>query len=216
MYHFSDLPEFVSGDHMVVLDPHSAYLPGRKKGTKIHFQKLQLLDRFPDTTAPFLHFGCTMREHYPGTLFRFPLRSAPHSQASCRPNPAGAVLVLVHRWLQASASSACCRTDETAQKSEIKQIAYTPAAVMELFQAFRAEVAKTLIFLKVVALGLPRSAGKMACRVIIADKHGLCVQNVQKISIYTRAAQAEADPDLLFESSLVPEVSHCSGVSDAN
>lgn len=69
----------------MILDPHSAYLPGRRKGTKIQFQKLQLLDRFPDTTAPFLHFGCTMREHYPGTLFRFPLRSVSRSQTSCRP-----------------------------------------------------------------------------------------------------------------------------------
>ena len=94
VYHFSDLPEFVSGDHMVVLDPHSAYLPGRKGGTKIQFQKLQLLDRFPDTTAPFLHFGCTMREHYPGTLFRFPLRS----RLAASP-PADLFSWLIHRWL---------------------------------------------------------------------------------------------------------------------
>ena len=36
-----------------------------------------------------------------------------------------------------------------AEKSEIKQIAYTPADVMGLFQSFREQVDKTLIFLKV-------------------------------------------------------------------
>ena len=87
---------------------------------------------------------------------------------------------------------------------------------MELFQAFRAEVAKTLIFLKVAALGIACSFGMMVCRFIITDQHGLRVQNVKKISIYTRAAQADADPDLLFESSLVPEVSCCCCASDVN
>lgn len=42
-----------------------------------------------------------------------------------------------------------CRTKEMADKSEIRQIAYTPQQVMDLFAAFRAEVNKTLIFLKV-------------------------------------------------------------------
>ena len=28
VYHFTDLPSFVSGSHLVVFDPHAAYLPG--------------------------------------------------------------------------------------------------------------------------------------------------------------------------------------------
>ena len=76
MYHFTDVPSFVSGDYLVAFDPHAAFLGGEKKGMKIAFEKMRLADKFPDTTAPFLHFGCTMRERYPGTLFRFPLRSA--------------------------------------------------------------------------------------------------------------------------------------------
>lgn len=74
VYHFTDLPSFVSGDHLVIFDPHAAHLGGGKKGTKIAFQKIKLADRFPDTSAPFQHFGCTMRDRYEGTLFRFPLR----------------------------------------------------------------------------------------------------------------------------------------------
>lgn len=35
---------------------------------------------------------------------------------------------------------------------------------MELFQAFRAEVAKTLIFLKVVAFRLAESFGMVVCQ----------------------------------------------------
>lgn len=80
MYHFTDLPSFVSGDYLVAFDPHAAYLGGEKKGMKIAFEKMRLADKFPDTTAPFLHFGCTMREHYRGTLFRFPLRCTPCKQ----------------------------------------------------------------------------------------------------------------------------------------
>lgn len=74
VYHFTDLPSFASGDYLVILDPHCAFLPGNRKGTKIAFQRMKLRDKFPDFTAPFQHFGCTLNEHYQGTLFRFPLR----------------------------------------------------------------------------------------------------------------------------------------------
>lgn len=48
-----------------------------------------------------------------------------------------------------------CRTEETAAVSEIRRIAYTPADVMRLFSAFRAEVDKTLLFLKVSCFNSP-------------------------------------------------------------
>ena len=28
MYHFTDLPSFVSGEHLVMFDPHTKYVPG--------------------------------------------------------------------------------------------------------------------------------------------------------------------------------------------
>ena len=37
-------------------------------------QKCSLLLQFPDSVAPYMHFGNTMQRHFPGTFFRFPLR----------------------------------------------------------------------------------------------------------------------------------------------
>lgn len=50
---------------------------GSRPGLKIAFQKQDLLAQFPDAFTPFLAFGCTLRTHYQGTLFRFPLRCLP-------------------------------------------------------------------------------------------------------------------------------------------
>lgn len=77
VYHFTDVPSFVSGDYVVIFDPHARYLPGvspAQPGLKIAFQRANLLAQFPDAFQPFLHFGCSLIEHFKGTLFRFPLR----------------------------------------------------------------------------------------------------------------------------------------------
>jgi hypothetical protein len=42
--------------------------------THLHWCE-QVADMHPDQFAPFLAFGCDMHNHYPGTLFRFPLRT---------------------------------------------------------------------------------------------------------------------------------------------
>ena len=77
VYNLTDVPMFVSGDYAVMFDPHCRYLPGispAQPGLKISFQRADLLSQFPDAFRPFLHFGCSLRSHYDGTLFRFPLR----------------------------------------------------------------------------------------------------------------------------------------------
>ena len=77
VYNLTDVPMFVSGDYAVMFDPHCRYLPGispAQPGLKISFQHADLLSQFPDAFRPFLHFGCSLRSHYDGTLFRFPLR----------------------------------------------------------------------------------------------------------------------------------------------
>eukprot|EP00854_Cymbomonas_tetramitiformis_P005339 gene5339-6482_t len=77
VYHFTDLPSFVSGEHLVYFDPHASHLPGSsaaQPGLKIKVAA-DLLHHFPDQFTPFLHFGCSMATPYDGTLFRFPLRS---------------------------------------------------------------------------------------------------------------------------------------------
>eukprot|EP00884_Botryococcus_braunii_P020227 jgi/Botrbrau1/6889/Bobra.67_3s0008.1 len=78
VYHFTDVPAFVSGDFLVIFDPHTRYLPcvnPTQPGLKIAFQKQDLLAQFPDAFTPFLLFGCNLRSHFDGTLFRFPLRT---------------------------------------------------------------------------------------------------------------------------------------------
>lgn len=54
VYHFSDVPSFVSSDSIVIFDPHIAYLPGTtlsQPGLKIRFVKddnSSVRDQFPD------------------------------------------------------------------------------------------------------------------------------------------------------------------------
>jgi sacsin len=79
VYHFTDIPGFVSGENIVMFDPHANHLPGispTHPGLRIKFAGRYILDQFPDQFAPFLHFGCDLEHTFPGTLFRFPLRNA--------------------------------------------------------------------------------------------------------------------------------------------
>lgn len=79
VYHFTDIPMFVSGENIVLFDPHACNLPGispSHPGLRIKFVGRQILEQFPDQFSSLLHFGCDMQHPFPGTLFRFPLRTA--------------------------------------------------------------------------------------------------------------------------------------------
>ncbi|KAL2560101.1 hypothetical protein AAZV13_20G002600 [Glycine max] len=79
VYHFTDIPMFVSGENVVMFDPHASNLPGispSHPGLRIKFVGQQILEQFPDQFSPLLHFGCDLQHPFPGTLFRFPLRTA--------------------------------------------------------------------------------------------------------------------------------------------
>eukprot|EP00798_Chlamydomonas_sp_ICE-L_P006706 gene6706-3376_t len=109
---------FVSGDHLVLFDPHAKYLPGvnpAQPGLKIAFQRSNLLSQFPDAFNPYLFFGCTLQENYAGTLFRFPLRGV-----------------------------------EAAANSDIKAVPCSTQDVLNLLDAFRAQLPHALLFLKSV------------------------------------------------------------------
>lgn len=71
---------------IVIFDPHANNLPGisaANPGIKIRFADSDLPDQFPDQFAPFKNvFGCDLRSHYNGTLFRFPLRHAALAEMS--------------------------------------------------------------------------------------------------------------------------------------
>ncbi|KAL8224267.1 hypothetical protein R6Q57_019742 [Mikania cordata] len=78
VYHFTDIPTFVSGENVVLFDPHACNLPGispSHPGLRIKFAGRKILEQFPDQFSTFLHFGCDMQQSFPGTLFRFPLRN---------------------------------------------------------------------------------------------------------------------------------------------
>lgn len=77
-YHLTDTPTFVSGEHLVIFDPHCAFAPGaslNQPGLRIKFRGSTLKATFPHQFMPFEFFGCDFNNAYDGTLFRFPLRS---------------------------------------------------------------------------------------------------------------------------------------------
>ncbi|KAH7404684.1 hypothetical protein KP509_15G038000 [Ceratopteris richardii] len=79
VYHFTDLPAFVSGNSLVIFDPHACHLPGispSHPGLKINYVGKGLVQQFPDQCHPYTLFGCDLQHFYNGTLFRFPLRSS--------------------------------------------------------------------------------------------------------------------------------------------
>jgi sacsin len=78
VYHMTDVPSFVTGEHLVVFDPNTKYLPGARAhqpGVRVKFVGGHLLEQFPDQFSSYLHFGCDMTKYFKGTLFRFPLRT---------------------------------------------------------------------------------------------------------------------------------------------
>uniref|UniRef100_A0A7S2UD61 U-box domain-containing protein n=1 Tax=Attheya septentrionalis TaxID=420275 RepID=A0A7S2UD61_9STRA len=75
VFHWTDVPSIVSGDFLVMFDPHGRYVPGNSKGIKIRFTDSSLHEQFPDQMSPYCHFGCDMQTKFQGTLFRFPFRT---------------------------------------------------------------------------------------------------------------------------------------------
>lgn len=78
VYHFTDVPTFVSGENVVMFDPHACNLPGispTHPGLRIRYVGKGIVEKFPDQFSPFLHFGCDLKHPFPGTLFRFALRT---------------------------------------------------------------------------------------------------------------------------------------------
>jgi len=92
-YHLTDIPMFVSGSKIVLLDPHATYIPGINPinpGKLIDFSTLEgqtLIQSFPYIFKPMEIFGCSFQtksiHEFHGTLFQFPLRS-PHQATISR------------------------------------------------------------------------------------------------------------------------------------
>ncbi|CAG8553738.1 7277_t:CDS:2, partial [Dentiscutata heterogama] len=83
-YHLTDLPSFVSGEHIVFFDPLEKFLPKTgnpprsPRGTKINFIEKDFKKRFEDQASTYDKIlGCEFKKKFNGTLFRLPLRTAP-------------------------------------------------------------------------------------------------------------------------------------------
>jgi len=93
VYNITDVPSFISGDHLVIFDPHTTHV-GRsirdrsKPGIKIDLQKNKtLIRKLPDQFYPYQNvFDCSINPDKPksfvGTLFRFPLRTTKQAATS--------------------------------------------------------------------------------------------------------------------------------------
>ncbi|KAG0283782.1 hypothetical protein BGZ98_006180, partial [Dissophora globulifera] len=83
VYHFTDVPSVVSGSYIGFFDPRLKYLPPMRTerglipqgGQRCEFLKIKG-DALADQLAPYKGiFGCDMESHFPGTIFRLPLRT---------------------------------------------------------------------------------------------------------------------------------------------
>ncbi|KAK3833268.1 MAG: hypothetical protein J3R72DRAFT_232028 [Linnemannia gamsii] len=82
VYHFTDVPSIVSGPYIGFFDPHMTNLPKSSRngapiaqgGHRCDFRKLDA-ETWADQLEPYKGlFGCDMKTHFKGTLFRIPLR----------------------------------------------------------------------------------------------------------------------------------------------
>lgn len=69
MYHLTEVPQFVSGRHVVWFDPHATSLPGvnpANPGKMVDFRKSPaLLAKYPDQFAPLEVFRDRARQRTP-------------------------------------------------------------------------------------------------------------------------------------------------------
>ena len=81
MYHFTDVPMLLSAGHLIILDPQQQCLPKnkfrkRKAGVKLPLSRARKLAGAQLAQFNGLHGFTTDMDHFEGTIFRFPLRTA--------------------------------------------------------------------------------------------------------------------------------------------
>ncbi|XP_028392515.1 sacsin-like [Dendronephthya gigantea] len=94
VYHLTDVPSFLSGEHVVVFDPNmthiSKLIDGKMRGGGFMLSLVEsklALSAFPDQFMPYHQmFGCDMSGtgpfHFDGTLFRLPFRTTEQARES--------------------------------------------------------------------------------------------------------------------------------------
>ncbi|CAN0428881.1 unnamed protein product, partial [Discosporangium mesarthrocarpum] len=139
VYHLTELPSFVSAGRWCSFDPQAAFLPNvnpANPGKMVEFLKHpDTIERFPDQFGPLHAFGCDFRSHYPGTLFRFPLRTpaqASSSQLSRQPHGEGEVARLLGVFAREAAGMLLfLKSVENISVYEWQEGMDTPAEVSE-------------------------------------------------------------------------------------
>ena len=123
VYHLTDVPSFVSGEHLVVFDPNlyhiSKVIDGKMRGGGFMLSladNKHVLSLYPDQFLPYNQlFGCDMTGkgtfHFDGTLFRLPFR-----------------------------------TSEQAKDSDISKEPYTPENVKNLVKSLKKSASTLLLF----------------------------------------------------------------------
>jgi sacsin len=94
VYHLTDVPSFLSGEHLVIFDPNmnhiSKLIDGKMRSGGLMLSLVEhkhALSAFPHQFSPYNQlFGCDMTGagtfHFKGTLFRLPFRTAVQAQES--------------------------------------------------------------------------------------------------------------------------------------
>ena len=94
VYHLTDVPSFLSGEHLVVFDPNmyhiSKVIDGKMRGGGFMLSladNKHVLSLYPDQFVPYNQlFGCDMTGegtfNFDGTLFRLPFRTSEQAKAS--------------------------------------------------------------------------------------------------------------------------------------
>lgn len=100
VYHLTDVPSFVSRESIIIFDPHTSYVPGAtpsQPGIRIRLQNSGISSfatEFPHQCEPYRFFGCDFNHSFPGTLFRFPLRTEAMASTKSLRSPPSPLLVL--------------------------------------------------------------------------------------------------------------------------
>jgi len=86
VYHWTDLPSFVSSTNLVLLDPQARFLPNvnpSNPGKMVNFiDDPSVISSFPDQFNPYVAHGLDWRCPFEGTLFRLPLRTPVQAESS--------------------------------------------------------------------------------------------------------------------------------------
>ncbi|KAJ1416347.1 hypothetical protein B484DRAFT_434549, partial [Ochromonadaceae sp. CCMP2298] len=85
VYHWTDLPSFVSNNCLVMLDPQARFLPNvnpNNPGKMVDWLGSPVVSQFPDQFKPYEIAEVNWSKPFKGTLFRLPLRTPEQAQSS--------------------------------------------------------------------------------------------------------------------------------------